>query len=397
MFCLGAIKHDADNAFIFYHSFFIRLSRKQLLRALMFKKLDWYILRQFLVTFVFCMLLFTVIAVAVDSSEKTDDFVKSGLSTGEIIGKYYVGFVPYIWGLLYPLFVFIAVIFFTSKMATRSEIIAILACGTTYNRWLRTYMIGGIFFAIVLWFAARYGIPKANEVRSNFQYTYIDRGSPTGEEGQATGHYKRTDANTYIGIRYFDTSSKTGTTFFLNRLKAQKLVYNIRAESIRWDTAKRGWTLINATERKVDSVRETVALYPEMKIALNLSPDDLKRDFYVKDKLTTPELIKFIALEEQRATEGLNTLKVERYRRSATPFSVFLLTMIGAIIAGRKTRGGSGLNLAIGIVIAVAFIIFERFSTVFSTKGNLPPLIAAWIPNMVFSIIAIYIYRKAPK
>lgn len=380
-------------------SFQDRLGIKYLLRSAMLKKLDWYILRQFLVTFVFCMLLFTVIAVAVDSSEKTDDFVKSGLSTGDIISKYYFGFVPYIWGLLYPLFVFIAVIFFTSRMATRSEIIAILACGTTYNRWLRTYMLGGLFFAVVLWFAARYGIPKANEMRSNFQFTYIDRGSPVGETGQALGHYKRTDSNTYIGIKYFDTSSKTGTTFFLNRLHQDKLVYNIRAESIRWDTAKgkRGWLLINATERKVDSSRETITQVPQMGIALRLTPDDLKRDYYVKDKLTTPELIRFIELEELRATEGLNTLKVERYRRSATPFSVLLLTMIGAIIAGRKTRGGSGLNLAIGIVIAVTFIIFERFSTVFSTKGNLPPLIAAWIPNIVFSIIAIYLYRKAPK
>lgn len=343
------------------------------------------------------MLMFTVIAVAVDSSEKTDDFVKSGLSTSQIISKYYVGFVPYIWGLLYPLFVFIAVIFFTSKMATRSEIIAILACGTTYNRWLRTYMVGGVFFALVLWFAARYGIPKANEIRSNFQFTYIDKGSPIGESGQATAQYKRSDSNTYIGIKYFDTSSKSGTGFFLNRLKGGQLIYNIRAESIKWDTIKRTWTLINAIERTVDSSREKIKQLPEMKIRLNLTPNDLKRDFYLKDKLTTPELIEFIKLEELRATEGLNTLKVERYRRTATPFSVFLLTMIGAILAGRKTRGGSGLHLAIGIVIAVSFIIFERFSTVFSTKGDLPPLIAAWIPNAVFSFVAIYLYRRAPK
>src|SRR5215203_1487433 len=137
----------------------------------MITKIDWYILKKFLTTFVFCMLLFTVIAVAVDSSEKTDDFVKSGLSTSQIIARYYTGFVPYIWGMLYPLFVFIAVIFFTSRMALRSEIIAIIATGTTYNRWLRTYLVGGIILAVVLWFAARYGIPKANEVRSNFQST----------------------------------------------------------------------------------------------------------------------------------------------------------------------------------------------------------------------------------
>src|SRR5687768_1760289 len=140
----------------------------------MFKKLDWYIWRQFLVTFVFCMLMFTVIAVAVDSSEKTDDFVKSGLSTWQIISKYYLGFVPDIWGKLYPLFVFIAVIFFTSRMAIRTEIVAIYATGITYQRWLFTYFIGALFFATVLWFATRYSIPKANEIKSNFQTTYFD-------------------------------------------------------------------------------------------------------------------------------------------------------------------------------------------------------------------------------
>src|SRR5687768_13801172 len=164
----------------------------------MFKKLDWYIFRQFLVTFVFCMLLFTVIAVAVDSSEKTDDFVKAGLSTGQIITEYYTGFVPYIWGLLYPLFVFIACIFFTSRMAIRSEVIAIIATGTTYNRWLSTYIFGGLFFAVVLWFAARYGIPRANEIRSDFQSTYIDKGDPTRAVGSTSSSwYLRVDANTY--------------------------------------------------------------------------------------------------------------------------------------------------------------------------------------------------------
>src|SRR5829696_3575299 len=143
----------------------------------MIKKIDWYILRKFFITFIFCMLLFTVIAVAVDSSEHTDDFVKSRLSTSEIIKQYYVGFVPWIWGLLYPLFVFIAVIFFTSKMALRSEVIAILASGTTYNRWLRPYLIGGLVFAAILLLANTYAIPKANEIRGDFQTKYLDAGS----------------------------------------------------------------------------------------------------------------------------------------------------------------------------------------------------------------------------
>jgi len=363
----------------------------------MLKKIDWYILRQFLVTFVFCMLLFTIIAVAVDSSEKTDDFVKTGLSTWQIITKYYVGFIPHIWGLLYPLFVFIAVIFFTSKMAARSEIIALLATGTTYNRWLRTYVWGGVFFAVVLWFAARYALPKANEIRNSFQVVYIDGGVSADGDINTTTHYKRTDSNSYVGIKYFDTATKIGSGFFMNRLKGEKLVYNLRAETIKWDTAKKGWILINAVERKIDSARETVSMTAELPVRLSFLPRDLRRDVYLKEKLNTPDLVKLIELESLLGNEGLNTLQVERYRRTSIAFSVLLLTLIGAIVSSRKTRGGTGAHLALGICIAVSFIIFDRFSTVFSTKGNLHPLIAAWIPNIVFLFIGIYVYRRAPK
>ncbi|HEX2533766.1 MAG TPA: LptF/LptG family permease [Chitinophagaceae bacterium] len=365
----------------------------------MITKLDWYILKKFFSTFFFCMLMFTAIAVAVDSSEKTDDFVKTGLSTTQIITQYYTGFVPWIWGLLYPLFVFIAVIFFTSKMALRSEVIAILASGITFRRWLQPYLIGGIAFAAGLWFANRYGIPKANEIRSTFSARYLDNSiSSSGRMPMCTNcFYLRVDTNTYIGIKYYDTMSRSSNTFFLERLRNNKVYYNLRAEVIQWDTAKNNWKLTNAMERKIDSMGETVRMIPTMNINLNLRPLDLRKDEYLKDKLTTPELVEYIRLEELRGTEGLNTLKVERHRRSATPFTVLLLTLIGAIVAGRKTRGGSGLHLAIGIGIAALFIISDRFSTVFSVKGNLPPVLAAWIPNLVFLVVAFYLYRKAPK
>jgi len=150
-------------------------------------------------------------------------------------------------------------------------------------------------------------------------------------------------------------------------------------------------------ERKVDSAKEIVKQIPEMNMNLNVKPDDLRKDEFIKDKLTTPELVRYIKMEELRGTEGLNTLKVEYHRRSATPATVLLLTLIGAIVAGRKTRGGSGLHLAIGIMIAAVFILSDRFSTVFSIKGDLPPLLAAWIPNIVFSFVAYYLYRQAPK
>ena len=355
------------------------------------QKIDWYILKKFIVTFIFCMLLFTVIAVAVDSSEKTDDFVRANMSTGEIITEYYLGFVPFIWSLLFPLFVFIAVIFFTSRMATRSEVIAILASGTSYNRFLRPYLVGGLLLGGLLWVGSRYWIPKANIIRSNFQTRYIDKNDPTKNKSEVyckNCFYRRTDSNTFIGFRNYDTTTRSARPFFMEKIKNNKVIYNLRAETIKWDTATRKWKLYNAAERVIDSMGEKMTQHPEMTISINLQPEELQKDEYLKDKLTTPRLTRYIKQEEMRGTEGLNTYKVERYRRTATPASVVLLTLIGAVIASRRSRGGSGMHLALGIAIASLFIMSDRFSTVFATKGNFPPLLAAWLPNIVFAGVA---------
>jgi lipopolysaccharide export system permease protein len=364
------------------------------------RKLDWYILKKLLTTFLFCMFLFTVVAVAVDSSEKTDDFVRAGLSTVQIINQYYLGFVPWIWSLLFPLFVFIAVIFFTSRMATGSEIIAILASGTSYRRFLRPYLIGGIFLGAVLWVGCRYWIPKANAIRSNFQAKYVDRNDPSKNMNFGSCYncyYRRIDSVTFVGIRDFDTTTRSARGFFMEKIKDNKVVYNLRAEMMQWDTATRKWKLFNAVERKIDSMQESMKLYPNMTIDISLKPAELRKDYYLKDKLTTPELVRYLNQEEVRGTEGLNALKVERYRRTATPAAVLLLTIIGVVIASRRTRGGSGVHLALGIVIASLFIVSDRFSTVFATKGNFPPLLAAWLPDIVFTGVAFYLYRKTPK
>ncbi|MGQ0740040.1 MAG: LptF/LptG family permease [Bacteroidota bacterium] len=364
------------------------------------RKIDWYILKKLLVTFFFCLLLFTVVAVAVDSSEKSDDFVKAKLGTMGIIKNYYLGFVPWIWSLLFPLFVFIAVIFFTSKMALRSEVIAILASGTSYNRFLRPYLIGGLLLAVLLWAGSRWWIPKAVSIRSNFQSTYIDKNDPSKNPsygGCYNCFYLRIDSNSFIGLKDFDSSSKTARTFFMEKVKDNRVIYNLRAETIKWDTAVKKWQLLNAAERQVDSMGERLTYHPTMIISLPMKPDELRKDYYIKDKLTTPELTAFIRREEARGTEGLNVLKVEQYRRTATPAAVLLLTFIGAVIASRKTRGGSGMHIALGIVIAALFILSDRFSTVFATKGNLPPFIAAWLPNIVFAGVAFWLYRRTPK
>ncbi len=363
------------------------------------KKLDWFILKKFLSTFFFAIVLFAIIAIVIDFSEKTDNFVKSKLGFMGIVTGYYYGFIPHIIALLFPLFVFIAVIFFTSKMANNTEIVPILASGISYFRWLRPYIVGGLFLSTILWFANQYVIPKANQIRSAFEARYVDNDNSYNRlvMNTNTAIYFKIDSFTYAGIHSYDTLSKRGNTFFMQKVVNNQVTQNTRSESIQWDTANKKWILENVIYRSMNPLGEVVTYKPKELAAFDFKPIDLSRDKYTKDKLTSPQLAHFIQLEESRGSEGINDLKVELYRRDATSVTVFLLTLIGAIIAGRKVRGGSGAHLAIGFITAAAFIITDRFSTIFSTKGNLPPMIAAWIPNTIFVFVVIYLYRKAPK
>ncbi len=364
------------------------------------KKLDWYILKKFLSTFFFAIFLFVVIAVVIDISEKADDFVKSQLSVKRIFIEYYLGFIPHITALLFPLFVFIAVIFFTSKMAGRSEVIAILASGTSFNRWLRPYIIGGVLLASMLWYSNHYMVPNANKIRGAFEAKYIDANSSyeaLNNRNRSNDIYLKVDSFTYAGIVNYDTTSKSGGPFFMHKLKGTVLVQNLRADQIRWDTAHKKWLLNYVLKRDLNGLNEKVTMSTSENLNFDFKPIDLNRDKYTKDKLISPELDKHIELERMRGSEGLNELLVERGRRDATPVTVILLTIIGAVVAGRRARGGSGVHLALGFITAALFIVADKFSTIFSTKGNLPPGIAVWIPNIIFLFVAIAFYRKAPK
>ncbi|MBS1604893.1 MAG: LptF/LptG family permease [Bacteroidetes bacterium] len=364
----------------------------------MLKLLDRYILKKFLGTFVFTMLVITVIAVVIDWSEKADDFVRSGLTGWQLIMLYWIGFIPFIMSMIYPLMVFIAVIYFSSKMAGRSEFIAILAGGVRYNRMLRPFIIGSVFLSLIFWLASQYWVPRANEIRTDFQAVYVDRNSSyNGDPYRNNNFYLRVDPSTFVGFRYYDTVNKSASNFFLQRVKDNEVVYNVRAETVRWDPQKKDWRLTGVIERHIDGVKESLSKMDSMHINLNVQPRELRRDDYLKDKLTTPELHQFIHMEEVRGTEGLNTYKVELYHRDATPFSVIIMALIGAILATRKIRGGSGLHLAVGIVTAAIFVVMDKFAVTFSTKGSLPPMLAAWLPNIIFSGVAGILYMRAPK
>jgi len=364
----------------------------------MMKILDWYILKKFLFTFIFTILAITTIAVVIDTSEKADDFVNSGLSSSQIIMKYYIGFVPFIISMIFPLMVFIAVIYFTSRMAGRSEFVAILAGGVRFNRVLRPYLIGAFLLSGIFWIASQTWIPKANKIRTDFQAYYVDRNSsyqPNVNRG--TNYYLRADSNTYVVIHYYDTSSKSAGNFTLEKLKDNRVFYNLRAERVQWDTAKKGWHLYNIIERNINGLKESARKMYDTTLNLNIRPNELGHDEYLKDKLTSSDLRAFIQREELRGTEGLNFYKVERYHRDSTPFSIIIMTIMGAVVSSRRVRGGSGLHLAFRLTAAALFVVMDKFAITFSTKGNFPPILAAWIPNIIFGAITLWLYIKAPK
>lgn len=362
------------------------------------KILDWYILKKYFITFLFFLLALTAIVLIIDLSERTDDFAKTKLPALTIIQEYYFGFIPRIDALLFPLFVFLSVIFFTSIMAGRSEIIAILGNGISFRRFLLPYFVGGVLLSAFLWWANQSFLPKANAKWANFSAKYIDE-SYAGIRNQSflNNYYFRLDSFSYAGVRYYDTITRTGNSFFMQTFRNNQLVYNLRAETINWDTATKKWKLTGITERYINGLHEELKHSTDKQMQYNFKPRDLQRDEYMKDKLTTKDLNDYIRLEKLRGSEVVNTLMLEKSSRDAGPPSVLILTMIGAIVASKKIRGGSGFHLAIGVVISVLYILVGRFSSVFAMKGNFDPVLAAWIPNMFFALLAYYLYRRAPK
>ena len=362
------------------------------------KIIDRYILKKFFVTFFFCLIALTVLVVIVDLSEKTDDFAKTNLPAKTIITDYYFGFIPRIDAMLFPLFIFISVIFFTSIMANRSEVIAILSSGTSFGRFLRPYMVGGFLLTAFLWWCNQYILPPANQKWATFNAKYIDFNYGNYENTSTISYkYFRLDSFSYAGVRYYDTISRRGNNFFIQRFNNTELIYNLRAQTILWDTATSKWRLENVVERKINGLHQQLKEIPTLQMNFNFKPRDLQRDVYMKDKLTTPELNEFIKLEKLRGAEDVNALMLEKNNRNANPVSVFILTIIGASIASKKIRGGSGFHLAIGVMICVLYILVGRFAAVFSLKGNFNPIIAAWLPNAAFGLLAFYLYRKASK
>ncbi|MBL7766342.1 MAG: LptF/LptG family permease [Chitinophagaceae bacterium] len=358
----------------------------------MFNKIDKYILKNFLVTFVFLLMAFSAIAIVIDFTEKVNDFVEKRVPAAEIL-IYFRDFLPYILALLFPIFIFVAVIFFTSKLANRSEIIAILSSGMSFSRLLRPYLAGAAIISFVLFIANHYIIPQANKSRLKFEEKYIMSKANYSHDN----FHMRISPTEYIYMQSYNPESKTGYRFSYEKVSGNEIRQKITADRCLYDSIKKEWKLMEAIARINEGPVEIMQRYPFLFKKFSFTPNDLVSRREIKQMMTAPQLNAFIRKEEEKGSENLNEYYIEKYRRTASPFSAFILSIIGACIASRKVRGGSGIHLAIGLALSAIYIVMMQFSTTFSIKGSLHPLIAVWIPNIFFSFVALYIYRKYSK
>lgn len=359
------------------------------------KILDRFIIGKYLGTFIYTLIIFVVIIVVFDISEKLDDFLKSGLGFWGIVSKYYAGSVPFYVNMLSPLINFIAVIFFTAKMADQTEIVPILSGGVSFNRFLRPYFISAfIIFAVNLG-SNLYILPYTNTLKNTFENKYVKRNDPTAKNNI----HMKLDKQTYIYIESFDNATNSGSKFNLSNIKGDTLTKVIVAENINWDAVKKRWKLSNYSIRNINGMKETM-VYGAGKTKdtiLDMRPNDFSAYDNVVQNLTTHELAEKIKKEKIRGTGIMNDLLFEQYKRYLTPLSAFVLTLIGVALSSRKVRGGVGVSLGIGIFLSFAYIVFNQFTQMFSTKGGLPPFIAVLLPTISFAILGLYLLKRAPK
>ncbi|NPA67691.1 MAG: YjgP/YjgQ family permease [Chlorobi bacterium] len=359
----------------------------------MFKKLDLYIIKKFLGTFVFSIILIISLAIVIDLSEKIDSFIEKQVPLKEIIFDYYLNFIPYYTNLFLFLFVFISVVFFTSKMAGQSEIIAILGSGISFRRLMYPYFISALILAVSSFFLGNFIIPPANKVRLKFENTYI-KGKFYNRDHNI---HKQISPGVFIYMENFNTLSNTGNKFSIEHFKGKQLLSKLTAQKVVWDSTKNKWTIFNYYIRKLGKSRDIITKGKQTDTTLNITPADFKRRDNEKSTMNYFELNDYIAEKRLRGESNINTYIIEKQQRTAFPFSTFILTIIGVSLASRSSKGGTGLKLGIGVVLSFTYIFFMQIAAQFSIKGGFSPVIAAWIPNMIFAVIAIFLYRIAPK
>ena len=353
------------------------------------KILDRYIFRKFVGTFIYAIGIMALISCVIDYSEKVADFVKNQAPVSAIL-FYYLTFIPHITALLFPLFIFIAAIFFTSRLAYRSEIIAMLATGMSFTRFLRPYVYGALFLGVISMGMNHFLIPMANKYRLKFEDRYYKNKVVSSDDNV----HLKLSKDLLVYMQSYNYEQNTGNRFVAEKIDGNELKERLIAQSASYDSTRKEWKLRNVFIRKLDGLKEQEAFLPEMTRLYPFTPKDLRVNLAIKEALTTPQLNAYIALQESRGNSSLNFYRIEKHRRSSQPFAALILTIIGACIASRRVRGGSGLHLALGIVISALYVMAMQFSNTFSTNAGFSPFIATWIPNVIFAALALVLYRR---
>lgn len=358
------------------------------------KRLDWYIIKKFLGTYVFAIALIISIAVVFDYNEKMDKFSANDTPWTAIVFDYYLNFIPYFANLFSPLFVFISVIFFTSKLAENSEIIAMFSTGMSFKRLMRPYMISAAVIAIATFFLGSYIIPQGSVTRLAFEDQYYKKRKTT----TARNVQLEVDSGViaYIGS-YYDYR-KSGSNFSLDKFVEKELVSHLTARSIAYDTTSTyKWTIKDYTIRELGGLKENIIRGEQMDTIIKMEPSDFLIARNQQEMLTSPQLSEYIDKQKRRGFANIKEFEIEYHRRIAASFASFILTAIGLSLSSRKVKGGMGLHLGIGLALSFSFILFQTVSSTFAINGSMPPIIAVWIPNLLYALIAVYLYTKAPK
>jgi len=358
------------------------------------KILDIYVIRKFLSSFFLAIGLILCIVVIFDLSEKIDDFIESGAKLKVILFDYYLNFIPYFAVLFSSLFAFIAVIYFTSRMAYNTEIIAILSSGMSFRRLLVPFMISATFIAALSFYLSDQIIPGANKVKLDFEEQYVKK-RPI--RFKTKDFHRQIEPGVYMYLQSYSNVSKVGYQFTIEKFEDGKLISKMFADQIRWDTTNNKWRARRYYIRTIDGLHETLEEGPFIDTTLAIHPDDFKMRLSIVETMSLKELDEFIKKQLMQGETNITSYQIERHNRIAFPFSTFILTLIGVAVSSKKMRGGIGLQIAIGVVISFVYILFTQFSKQFAIGGLLPVMAAVWLPNIFFSIVAIFLMRMAPK
>lgn len=355
--------------------------------------IDKYIIKKFIGTYFFALLLIIGIVIIFDISEKIDDFVDKKAPLSAIIFNYYANFIPYFINMFSPLFVFITVIFFTSKLAANSEIIAILAGGISFKRLMYPYFISAAAIAVFSLLLNLFVIPPANRGRLAFEAKYI---KGTYQNTNRNMHYQ-ISPGTFMYAESFSTWNNTAYKFTLETIDGHNIKSKLNAESASWDSLKGCWKLNNYHLREYKNNSEIISTGRTMDTTLSITVDDFYRKKNSVESLNYFQLQNLIVTQALRGDQMIKYALIEKHTRFAIPFSAFILTLIGVSLSSKRRRGGIGMNIGIGIALSFSYILFLRFSQMFVHTGALPPGIALWLPNAIYAIIAVFLYRIAPK